>query len=145
LRQSFLTGATPMSDPTLSRRLPWRAPVTIIALSAALVFLVLGLRGLLLPGAAVGSLGISIADPRDLALMQTTGARNIGMALLGFALVLIDARRAFGLLLAAAAVIACLDFVVIRAASGLAEAAKHLGYVAFLAGFAVIVLRGAAR
>lgn len=123
------------------RALPWRSPVTITALLAVAAFLFLGLRGLVVPQAAVASLGVAIADPRDLALMQTTGARNIGMSLLGLALVVTDARRAFGLLLAAAALIACLDFAVIRAASSLAEAAKHLGYVAFLAIFAGIVLR----
>jgi hypothetical protein len=130
----------PEQDPT--RRLPWRAPVTILALLAASAFLILGLRGLLFPQTAVATLGVNVADPRDLALMQTTGARNIGLALLGLSLVIVDARRAFGLLLAAAALIAGLDFLVIRAASGLGEAVRHLGYVVFLAGFAVAILQG---
>jgi hypothetical protein len=133
-----------MPDPARPRALPWRAPVTITALLAVAVFLALGLRGLLLPQAAVATLGVQVADARDLVLMQTTGARNVGLSLLGLALVLTDARRGFGLLLAAAALIACLDFTVIRAASGLAEAARHLVYVIFLAGFAAIVLRGTA-
>jgi hypothetical protein len=127
------------------RALPWRSSVTIVALLAVAAFLFLGLRGLIAPEIAVRSLGVALRDPGDGALMQTTGARNIGMALLALALVLIDARRSFGLLLAAAAVIACLDFTIIRAASGLPEAARHLGYVAFLGGFAVVVLRGADR
>ncbi|MGQ0565640.1 MAG: DUF4267 domain-containing protein [Gemmobacter sp.] len=130
---------------TALRALPWRSPVTIMALLAVAAFLFLGLRGLIAPEVAVRSLGVTLADVRDGALMQTTGARNIGMSLLGAALVVIDARRAFGLLLAAAALIACLDFAVIRAASGLSEALKHLGYVAFLGGFAAVVLRGTGR
>jgi hypothetical protein len=128
---------------TASRALPWRSPTTILALLAVAAFLGLGLRGVIVPEAAVSALGVSIADPRDLALMQTTGARNIGMSMLGLALVIWDARRAFGFLLAAAALIACIDFAVIRSASGLPEALKHLGYVAFLGGFAAVILRGA--
>jgi len=124
------------------RSLPWRSPVTILALLAVAAFLFLGLRGLIAPEVAVRSLGVVLANPHDAALMQTTGARNIGMALLALTFVVADARRPFGLLLAAAALIACIDFAVIRAASGLTEAAKHLAYVVFLGGFAVIVLRG---
>jgi Domain of unknown function (DUF4267) len=131
---------TPDPHLPLDRALAWTSPLTIVALLAVAAFFLLGLRGVLAPQPAARSLGVTIADARDLTLMQTTGARNMGLALLGLALVLIDARRPFGFLLGAAALIACMDFAVVFRASGMADAAKHIAYVVFLAGFSAVML-----
>ena len=117
----------------IGRALPVRAPLTILLALLAAAFLLLGLRGVLLPDGGAQSLGIAVVDAADLALMQTTGARNIGLALLAVALIVLDARRSLAALLLAAALISALDFLIVLNASGLANAAKHLGYVALLA------------
>lgn len=121
----------PSSDS--ARALPLRAPLTILLALLAAVFLLLGLRGVLLPDTGAQSLGIVVVDAADLALMQTTGARNIGLALLAAGLIVLDARRSLAVLLFAATIISALDFLIVLNASGLASAAKHLGYVALLA------------
>ena len=120
-------------DTRVARALPVRAPLTILLALLAVAFLLLGLRGVFLPDGGARSLGIAVADAADLALMQTTGARNIGLAFLALALIVLDARRSLAALLLAAALISALDFWIVLNASGLANAAKHLGYVALLA------------
>ncbi len=124
------------------RALAWASPLTILLLLLVLAFLLLGLRGLLAPGAAAASLGVLVADPGDLALMQAVGARNIGLALLGLALVVQDSRAAMGWLLLAGAAIAGLDFWVVASATGVSAAMKHLAYVALLGGVGLATLSG---
>lgn len=116
-----------------------------VAYLVAAAFLLLGARALIDPAGGAETLGSPAADPRDLPLMQTTGARNFGMALLGFALIALGAWRSFGLLLAAAAVIAALDFWILSLAQGPLDAAKHAAYAAAFAVYAVVVLRGVSR
>ena len=123
---------TDLPHPDTRRALPFRAPLTILLALLAAAFLLLGLRGVFLPEGGARSLGIAVVDAADLALMQTTGARNIGLAILAIALIVLDARRSLAALLLAAALISALDFWIVLNASGLANAGKHLGYVALL-------------
>lgn len=126
-----------------ARALPWRHPLTWTAVAAAALFFGLGLRAVLAPVAASGTFGVPLEGGDGLAYVQAFGARNMGLALTGLLLVVLDQRRAFAGLLAAAALVAAVDATAVGQHAGLAAAAKHLGYVAALGGFAAWVgLRG---
>ena len=129
---------------TASRSLAWTAPLTILLLVLIAVFLLLGARGVFDPAGGAASLGLAVANASDLALMQAVGARNIGLAILGLALIILDVRLAVGCLLLVAALIAGLDFCIVNSASGLSSAVKHAAYVVVLAGFGWVTLRGGA-
>lgn len=75
--------------------------------------------------------------------MQTTAARNLGIALAALLMIVFDTRKALGLLLLAAAAITVLDFVIVAQASSWSQAVKHGGYFILLGGFAWATLRGA--
>jgi hypothetical protein len=132
---------TALAPSVTTRQMPLRSALTILVSLAAVGFLALGLRGVLDPAGGASSLGVMVRDPADLVLMQAVGARNIGLALLGMSLIWIDRRRELGLLLAAAAGIALVDFFVIWSASGLGTAGKHLIYVGVLIALGLAVLR----
>ena len=123
-----------------NRVLAYRNPSTILACLGAVAFLALGLRGILDPMGASGTFGVQITGD-GLAFMSTTGARNVGLALLALALIYGDQRKALALLLIAAGGIAALDFWIVLDATGSGKAAKHLGYVVFLLGFGLFLLR----
>lgn len=117
------------------RELPWRSAVTWIACLAVAGFLALGLRALLAPIGAAGSFGVPPPAGDGLAYVQAFGARNIGLALAGLALIVLDQRRSLAVLFLAGALIAGLDFSIVATHAGATQALKHLAYVAGLLGF----------
>ena len=128
------------STPT-HRQLPVRSPLTIALVLLACVFFLLGVRGLILPEAGAVSLGISPTTPEGLDLMRTTAARNIGLSLLAFSMLVFDHRRALAGLLFAAALISILDFWIVFQGTGMSKAVKHLLYFVLLAGFGALTAR----
>jgi hypothetical protein len=123
----------------LPRSLLLSAPTTWIAIIAALAFLALGVRGLVDPAGAAASFGIPLTPiegvPQRPDFMRSTGARNIGLALLALALIAIDAQHALALLILSAAAIAALDWVIVAQAQGPGAAVKHSVYVIGLVAF----------
>ena len=114
--------------------------MTIVLGAAALVFFLLGLRGVLQPNAAAQTFGLIVGAPEDNAFMQAVGARNIGMSLLALGLLIRDLRSALVQLLGAACLISGLDFLIVSGEAGFAKAAKHLVYLLALFGLAVWTL-----
>ncbi len=123
-----------MSD-TIIRSLPWNAPTTWIALGAVAAFFLLGARAVLMPGPASAFFGVGIETGSGLAFVQAFGARNMGLALTGLALIWLDHRTALAALLLAGAFIAAIDAYAVMSAAGFAKGAKHLGYVVGLGAF----------
>lgn len=119
-----------------------RSVTTWIALLASLAFLALGLRALLAPAGAAASFGLPLSGGEGLAFVQAFGARNVGLGLVGMALIALDGRRALAVLFLAAAVIAGLDFWIVASQVGPERALKHIAYVAGLAGFGLWLLLG---
>ena len=117
------------------RLLPVAAVSTWIAVLAATIFLALGLRALFDPAGAAPFFGVALDAGPGLAFVQAFGARNIGLSLVALALIALDSRRGLIAVFFAAALIACLDFWIVAAQSDAHHAAKHLAYVAALAGF----------
>jgi hypothetical protein len=121
----------------LPRPLSLGAPVTWVAVFAALAFLALGVRGLVDPKGAARSFGIPLNTvegvPQRADFMRSTGARNIGLALLALALIVMDAQRALAALVFSAATISALDLVIVARAAGPGAAIKHSLYVIALA------------
>lgn len=128
-------------DPILNPRdLRWLAPLTLVLLGASLVFLGLGLRTFLFPASAAAFYGVQTKAAEALVFVQAYGARNIAISLLALMLIALDHRRAFAALLAAAALVAALDAVIMFGWSGTAGAAKHLIYVGVLGALALVTL-----
>jgi hypothetical protein len=96
-------------------------PMTITAVLAAGLFAAIGLRCLIAPSG---------------------GARNLGLALTAAALIANGIRVGLAGLVAAAAIMAALDALIVLRAAGLAKAAKHIAYVPLFAAFAVWIAFG---
>ena len=124
-----------MTNATGERTLPLTAPSTWVAALAAVLFLGLGLRALLAPAGAAALFGVPLDGGQGLAFVQGVGARNIGLSLVTLALIGLDVRMGLVAVFFAAALIAGLDFSIVATHTGALRAAKHLGYVAGLAGF----------
>ncbi|MFN8640257.1 MAG: DUF4267 domain-containing protein [Candidatus Binatia bacterium] len=127
------------------RRLSFRSTSTWLAVLAATVFFGLGLRAVLAPATASAFFGVPLDGGDGLAFVQAFGARNIGLSLVALALIALDARAGLVAVFFAAAVIAGLDFVVVSRHAGTFHGAKHLGYVALLAGFGAWFARACGR
>jgi len=127
------------------RDLPYDAASTWVAALAAIVFLGLGLRALLQPLGASGFFGVPLDGGDGLAFVQVFGARNIGLSLVGLALIVLDSRLGLAAVFFAAALIAGMDFSVVASYVGAPRAAKHLLYVVALAGFGLWFARRPAR
>ncbi len=123
-----------------SRLLPVRSPLTILLIAASLVFLGLGLRTFLWPGSAAAFYGVPTDVAEALVFVKAYGARNIAISLLALALIYLDAGLGMGVLLAAAALVATLDAVIMQNHAGFAGAIKHLLYTATLSGLALVTL-----
>jgi hypothetical protein len=132
--------------PSVTRDLPYTAVTTWILMLAACAFLVIGLRALLAPSAAAAFYGLPPAQNLDgRAFVRAFGARNIGLSLLALGLVFLDARRGIAVVLGAAALIALIDAWIVVTHADLIRAAKHVGYVVALGGFAIWVGASAPR
>ncbi len=123
-----------MPDETV-RALSWRAVSTWIAVLATVGFLAIGLRALLAPAATSAAFGLPLSGGDGLAFVQAFGARNIGLSLVGMALIALDGRRGLAALFLAGALIAALDFWIVASHVGPERALKHLAYVTGLAAF----------
>jgi Domain of unknown function (DUF4267) len=121
---------------TAARDLIWRSPLTIVIAVASVVFLALGLRTFFFPEAAAAFFGAPSIAPEALVFVKAYGARNIAIALTALALIRLDFRPGLVVLLACAALVAALDALTMHLHAGMAGAAKHIAYVAFLGALA---------
>ena len=125
---------------TATRTLPWNAVSTWIAIIAALVFLVLGLRALLAPVGAASFFGLPVPDVKGLAFVRAFGARNIGLSLLALALIVLDLRMGLAVLFLAAGTISGLDAWIVTSNAGIVYAIKHFVYLVGMIAFGIWLL-----
>jgi hypothetical protein len=109
---------------------------------AALLFAGIGARCLLAPAGGARFFGAPVTGADGLAFVQAMGARNIVLSLTAFGLILFDLRAGLAVLVAAAALMAALDAMIVRGAAGLAKAAKHIAYVPIFTAFALWIASG---
>lgn len=101
---------------------------------AAILLGGIGVRCVLAPIGGARFYGVHVSDKDGAAFVQAMGARNIGMSVTALALIILSQRTGLSVLIAAAALMACLDAVIVWRAAGLGKAAKHIAYVpAFIA------------
>lgn len=121
---------------------PLTVPMTITAVLAAGLFAAIGLRCLIAPSSGARFFGVPVIDAGGESFVRAMGARNLGLALTAAALIANGIRVGLAGLVAAAAIMAALDALIVLRAAGLAKAAKHIAYVPLFAAFAVWIAFG---
>jgi hypothetical protein len=129
-----------MLPPTLAA--PLTLPTTIVAFLAAAVFGVIGVRCLIAPNGGARFFGVPVVDPGGESFVRAMGARNLGLALTAVALIATGARQGLASLVAAAALMAALDAVIVLRAAGMSKAAKHVAYAPAFAAFSLWIVLG---
>lgn len=107
---------------------------------AAFVLLATGLRAMVDPGGAAAAMGLSGDLAAAEGLMMASGARGLGLGLVGVVLAWRGSRGGLAALVAAAGAVALMDAGVVQAAAGWDAAAKHIAYAFGLAGIAALHL-----
>jgi hypothetical protein len=117
-------------------------PMTVAAVLAAALFGAIGLRCLFVPSRGARFFGVPLVDPGGESFVRAMGARNLGLALTAAALVATGVRTALASLIAAAAIIAMLDAVIVLRAAGPSKAAKHFAYAPVFLAFSLWIAMG---
>jgi hypothetical protein len=129
-----------MSPSTLAE--PLTLPTALAALVAAALLGAIGVRCLIAPNGGARFFGVPVIDPGGESFVRAMGARNLGLALTAAALVAMGLRAGLASLIAAAALMAALDAMIVLRGAGPSKAAKHIAYVPIFAAFAVWIAAG---
>lgn len=121
---------------------PLTMPMMIAAVLATGLFAAIGLRCLLAPSGGARFFGVPVIDAGGESFVQAMGARNLGLALTAAALIATGMRAGLAGLIAAAALTAALDALIVLRAAGMAKVAKHIAYVPIFAAFAAWIAFG---
>jgi hypothetical protein len=121
---------------------PLTLPMTMGALLAAVLFGAIGLRCLVAPNGGARFFGVPVIDLGGESFVRAMGARNLGLALTAAALIATGIRAGLASLIAAAAIMAALDAVIVLRAAGLSKAAKHFAYVPVFTAFSLWIAIG---
>lgn len=121
---------------------PLSLPTSILAYGAAAALGGIGALGLLAPTRGARVFGVSVNDQAGASFVQAMGARNLGLTLTAAALTAMGLRSGLAALVAAAALMAALDAVIVLRASGLHAAAKHIAYAPAFTAFALWIASG---